>query len=79
MEGKKLDTGNQEDPPEVGPVAQWLRLHPPNAGGPSSIPGQGTRSHVPQPRICMLQLLIKIPLATTKISHVPELRPGAAK
>ena len=79
MEGKKLDTGNQEDTPEVGPVAQWLRLHPPNAGGPSSIPGQGNRSHVPQPRICMLKLLRKISLATTKKSHVPELRSGAAK
>ena len=24
---------------------QWLRLHAPNTGGPSSISGQGTRSH----------------------------------
>ena len=29
-------------------VVQWLRLHVPNAGGLGSIPGQGTRSHVPQ-------------------------------
>uniref|UniRef100_A0A8C6C3Q7 mitogen-activated protein kinase kinase n=1 Tax=Monodon monoceros TaxID=40151 RepID=A0A8C6C3Q7_MONMO len=27
-------------------VAQWLRLHAPDAGGPGSIPGQGTRSHM---------------------------------
>ena len=27
-------------------VVQWLRLHTPNAGGPGSIPGQGTRSHM---------------------------------
>ncbi|TEA36925.1 hypothetical protein DBR06_SOUSAS210044, partial [Sousa chinensis] len=27
-------------------VAQWLRLHTPNAGGPGLIPGQGTRSHM---------------------------------
>ena len=27
-------------------VAQWLRLHTPNAGGLGSIPGQGTRSHM---------------------------------
>ena len=27
---------------------QWLRLCNPNAGGPNSIPGQGTRSHMPQ-------------------------------
>ena len=38
-------------------VVQWLRLQGPTAGGPGSIPGQGTR---PQ----MLQL--KIPRATTE-------------
>ena len=27
-------------------VVQWLRLHVPNAEGPGSIPGQGTRSHM---------------------------------
>ena len=27
-------------------VAQWLRLCAPNAGGPGSTPGQGTRSHM---------------------------------
>ncbi|TEA29991.1 hypothetical protein DBR06_SOUSAS4510029 [Sousa chinensis] len=31
----------------MGLVVQWLRLRAPNAGGgPGSIPGQGTRSHV---------------------------------
>ena len=29
---------------------QWLRLHAPNAGGPGSIPYQGTRCHMPQLR-----------------------------
>ena len=29
-------------------VVQWLRLRTPNAGGLGSIPGQGTRSHMPQ-------------------------------
>ena len=37
-------------------VVQWLRLLAVNAGGPRSIPGQGTRSQVPQPRVRMLQL-----------------------
>ncbi|TEA30083.1 hypothetical protein DBR06_SOUSAS18210011, partial [Sousa chinensis] len=37
-------------------VAQWLRLCAPNAGGPGLIPGQGTRSHMPQLRVCMPQL-----------------------
>ena len=27
-------------------MVQWLRLHVPNAEGPGSIPGQGTRSHM---------------------------------
>ena len=27
-------------------MAQWLRLRAPNAGGPGSFPGQGTRSHM---------------------------------
>ena len=27
---------------------QWLRLCTPNAGGLNSIPGQGTRSYMPQ-------------------------------
>ena len=28
-------------------VVQWIRLHTPNAGDPGSIPGRGTRSHMP--------------------------------
>ena len=40
--------------PGTSLVAQWLRLCAPNAGGPSSIPGEGTRSHMH---------------ATTKSSH----------
>ncbi|TEA34796.1 hypothetical protein DBR06_SOUSAS11910019, partial [Sousa chinensis] len=32
-------------------VVQWLGLHAPNAGGLGSIPGQGTRSHMPQLRV----------------------------
>ncbi|TEA31623.1 hypothetical protein DBR06_SOUSAS7710062, partial [Sousa chinensis] len=38
-------------------VVQWLRLCAPNAGGPGSIPSQGTRSCMPQ---------LKIPHTTTK-------------
>ena len=38
-------------------VVQWLRLGAPHAGGPGVIPGQGTRSHIPQ---------LKIPRAATK-------------
>ena len=39
------------------PVVRWIRLCAPNAGGLSSVPGQGTRSQ-------MLQL--KVPCAETK-------------
>ena len=37
-------------------VVQWLRLQAPNTGGPGSIPGQGSRSHMPQLRGHMQQL-----------------------
>ena len=32
-------------------VVQWLIFCPPLAGGLGSIPGQGTRSHMLQPRV----------------------------
>ena len=41
-------------------VVQWLRLHAPKAGYPSSNPGQGTRSHMPQ---------LKIPYSATDTRH----------
>ncbi|TEA25223.1 hypothetical protein DBR06_SOUSAS1010116, partial [Sousa chinensis] len=31
----------------------WLTLHTPSAGGPGLIPGQGTRSRMPQLRARM--------------------------
>ncbi|TEA37367.1 hypothetical protein DBR06_SOUSAS1910059, partial [Sousa chinensis] len=37
-------------------VVQWVRLYAPFAGDPGSIPGQRTRSHMPQLRAHMLQL-----------------------
>ena len=48
-------------------VVQWLRLHIPSARNLSSIPGWGTRSHMPQLRVCIAQL--KIPHAATKAQH----------
>ena len=41
-------------------VVHWLRLRAPNTGGPGLIPGQGTRSHMPQ---------LKVLHATTKTEH----------
>ena len=67
-------------------MTQWLRLRAPNAGGPGLIPGQGTRSRMPQLRAHMLKLKIlhattkdpthhnvatKIPYAATKAWHGP--------
>ena len=46
--------------PGTSLVVQWIRLHAPNAGGPGSIPGQGTRSHMH---------------ATTKSSHATTKEP----
>ena len=48
-------------------MVQWLRLRPPNAGGPDSIPGQGTRFHMSQLRAHILQL--QTPHAATKTWH----------
>ena len=50
-------------------VIQWLTICTPNAGGPGSIPGQGTRYHMLQLRFHMLKL--KILHATMKIED-PE-------
>ena len=53
-------------------MVQWLRLYPPSAGAPGSIPGQGTRSHMPQlkePTFHMLQQRSKIPYATTNTQY----------
>ena len=37
-------------------VFHWLRLCTPNVGGPGLIPGQGTRSYMPQIKVRMPQL-----------------------
>ena len=37
--------------PGTSLVVQWLRLCVPNAGGPGWIPGQGTRSYMPQLKV----------------------------
>ena len=36
------------------------KLHAPNAGGLGLIPGQGTRSHMPQLRVHMLQQKLQL-------------------
>ena len=72
------DTESWESPPKrhtwvkatalgASLLVQWLRLRASNAGGPGSIPAQGTRSHMLQLRARMPQL--KILYAATKILH----------
>ena len=46
-------------------VVQWLGLFAPSAGGLGLILNQGTGSHTPQLRVCMMQL--KDPRAAMKI------------
>ena len=48
-------------------MAQWLRLHAPNAGGQGLSPVEGTRFHTSQLSVCMLQQKSKSPYVTTKI------------
>ena len=62
--GSRALTGRIEG---ISLVVQWLKLCALNAGGPGSIPGQGTRSHMSELRGCMPQL--KISHAITKTHH----------
>ena len=64
MTNSLLERLESEMHPGTSPVVQLLRLHSPNAGDPGSIPGQGTRCHMPQLSIHMPQ--IKVLHATTK-------------
>ena len=67
-------------------VAQWLRFHAPNAGGPSLICGQGIRPHILQlkvPLACMcdlsprcIWLLWPHGLQPTRLLSVHEDSPG---
>ena len=55
-EGWSVGEDHQEDMTGTSLVVQRLRCHFPIAGGPGSISGQGTRSHMPQLRVCTPQL-----------------------
>ena len=67
--------------PGTSLVVQWLKISSPSAGGPCLIPGQGTRSHMPQ---------LKIPQDAMKTRHswinklkfflsaIPRPHPGCA-
>ena len=47
-------------------VAQWLGRLTPNTEGPGSVPGQGTRSHMSQLRVCAPQLRVHVPQLKTQ-------------
>ena len=57
-------------------VVQWLRLRAPNAGGLGLISGQGSRSYMPQLRVCMLQLR---PGAAKRINLFYKRRKGTGR
>ena len=48
----------------------WLRLRTPNAEDPGSILGQETQSHMPQLRVCILQLKILNAATKTQCSQI---------
>ena len=60
----RTNSGLRNDLSGTSLMEQWIRLRTRNAEGLGSIPGQGTRSHMPQLRVRVPQL--KIPHATTK-------------
>ena len=64
---KKISVGGEKRIPGTSLTVEWLRLQASNGRGSGSIPGQGTRFHMPQLRAHMSQL--KIPRAATKIWH----------
>ena len=53
-------------------MVQWLRLRVLKAGGLSSIPGQGTRSHMLQLRVRTLLLQTLRATAKTQCSNPPQ-------
>ena len=59
-------------------MVQWLRLRAPHAGGPGSIPGQGTRSHM-HATTKSSHATTKEPGSRNKGACLPQLRPGATK
>ena len=66
----------KEHYPWTSLVVQQLRLVLPMQG---SIPGQGTRSHVLQLRVYLIQIKDLACCKEDRWSRVPQLRPGAAK
>ena len=65
---------NCKPSPGTSLVVQWLSLRAPNAGGPGLIPGQETRSHMLQLRVCIVQLKCA---TTKKRSHMQQLKDPA--
>ena len=51
-------------------VVYWLKFYASKAGGLGSISGQGTRSHMPQLRVNMLQVKIPHAAAKTQCSQI---------
>ena len=50
-------------------MVQWLRLQASNTVGPGLIPGQGTKAHMPQLKVLVLQLIPSTPVFLSGKSH----------
>ena len=61
---KKKRCTQKKRMPETSLVVHWLRLSAPNVGRPGSVPGQGTRAHMPQ---------LKILCAATKMAQLNKI------
>ena len=57
--------------PGTSLAVQWRRLHTPNAGSLGLIPGQGTRSHMPQLRAKHSQINIYFNLKEKQAKALP--------
>ena len=70
MKMRKRFHATLKRPPRTSLGVPWLRLHIPNAGGLGSIPGRGTRFHMLQLRVHVLQLQIPYVSINTRCSQI---------
>ena len=67
-----VSTSMQRLCPGTSLMVKWvrMRLRAPHARGVGSIPGQGTRSHMPHLRVCMPQLKILHAATKTRCNQI---------
>ena len=70
MTGVLIRRGERAQEQGTSLVIQWLGFCASNAGGPGSIPGQGTRVHMEQLRVCMAKQKILHALMKSRCSQI---------